>query len=125
MKSNKFTGYCSLYNVNYYDEFIIMPHAFDNNDAKRVPVLKDYNFDPNSVIGYAILSTANDIGVAAMCFLNEDIEIDNIVLDGYITDVCYAEDLNIAPKQVVSGNIRCIVLNHKGACPNHECVTAV
>lgn len=125
MKTNKFKGYCSLYNVNYYDTFIIKPHVFDADDGKRVPILKDYNLnDPNSAIGYALLSTKNDIGVMAICFLDEYINIDNIVLDGHITDVVYAEDLN-APRLVLSGNIRVVVLNQKEACPNHECVTAV
>lgn len=126
MKTNRFTGYCSLYNVNYYDVFMIIPHAFDNSDTKRVPVLKDYNFiDPNCVVGYAILSTKNDIGAAAACFLNEDIEIDNVVLDGYVTDVLYGEDFNIRPRQVISGNIKAIILRRKEDCPYHECVTAL
>lgn len=126
MKTNKFTGYCSLYNVNYYDTFIVMPHAFYSSDTKKVPVLKKYNLsDPNCVIGYAILSTKNDIGVEAMCFLNEDIEIDDIVLDGHITDVLYAEDLNTIPRPVISGTIRTIVLQPKEGCPYHECVAAV
>lgn len=126
MKTNKFNGYCSLYNVNYYNAFMIMPHAYDNSDTKRVPVLKYDNFnDPSCVIGYAILSTKNNIGAMAMCFLNEDIEIDNIVLDGYSTTDNCIRDPNTMLKQVISGTIRCIILRQKEVCPYHECVTAV
>ena len=117
----KFKGYCSLYDTNYYDAFIVDKHAFKESDGRKVPVLKDYGLnDPNNVVGYAIINDT-DKGVIAHCVINDDVIInDDTVLDAHITFVKRADN---NPVHIVSGKVKAVYLSTKEYCSLHDSVT--
>lgn len=117
----KIKGYCSLYDVNYYDAFIIDKNAFKESDGCIVPVVKSYNpNDPNNVVGYAIINDTDE-GVIANCIINDGANVtEDTVLDGHIISVIRADN---NPVRITSGKVAAVYLATSKQCRLHKPVT--
>ena len=67
-----FTGWATVYNVKCSDGRTIRHGAFDAMDGAKVPLVWQHQHDdPENVIGYAILHSVPDTGMACDGYLND------------------------------------------------------
>ena len=118
-----FSGYCSLYDTNYYNKFTIDKYALADSDGKRVPLVKkegvDFS-DPKSVIGVAYL-TQTETGIRADCHSFIDVPIiepdSHLALDAYIIKVTKESN-----NHVTNGTIQYVSLVTSFRCPMHDSI---
>lgn len=67
-----FTGWATVYGVKCTDGRTIKHGAFDDMDGAKVPLVWQHQHDdPENVIGYAILHSVPDTGMACYGYLND------------------------------------------------------
>ena len=70
-----FTGWATVYGVKCTDGRTIKHGAFDDMDGAKVPLVWQHQHDdPENVIGYAILHSVPDTGMACDGYLNDSVK---------------------------------------------------
>ena len=116
-----FGGWATRNNIECSDGRVIMKDAFKQNDGQKVPLVWNHqHYDPNEVLGHALLENREE-GVYAYCKFNDTDsgrQAKALVVNGDVDKLSiYANKLKSQMNNVVHGCIREVSLVLAGANP--------